>query len=174
VDLAGWESWQRQTPGGAVESEQRVSIQAPVVGFDGDGARRLGRSYWEEVQRTMRGLVRVHRGPPRLELRLLGGAPLLLSFDEPELEAGPTLVCCRYPVAGGALTQRPAGEISFAQIDRDGALELRSTIRDFFPTLAARDGGPHWTGTLYNQVQSRVHVAISRRYFARLIDGAAR
>jgi hypothetical protein len=174
MTLAGWESWQRQTAGGAVESEQRVSIDAPVVAFDEDGARRLGRSYWEEVQRTMLGLVRVHRRPPRLELRLLGGAPLLLCFLEPELEVEAALVRCRYPIAGGALTQRPAGEISFTQVEDGGALELRSTIRNFFPTLAARDGEPHWTGTLYNQVQSRIHVAISRRYFSRLVAGARR
>ena len=42
------------------------------------------------------------------------------------------------------------------------------------PSLAARQGERDWTGALYSQVQSRVHVAISRRYFARLIGEARR
>jgi hypothetical protein len=32
---------------------------------------------------------------------------------------------------------------------------------------------PRWSGTWYEQVQLRVHVAISRRYFARLIAEAS-
>jgi hypothetical protein len=71
------------------------------------------------------------------------------------------------------LAQRPAGEIAFAQVGRS-PLVVRSTIRGFFPSLAARQGERDWTGALYSQVQSRVHVAISRRYFARLIREARR
>ena len=57
---------------------------------------------------------------------------------------------------------------TFAQ-SGDGTAALSSTIRGFFPSLASRDGSPGWTGALYNRVQSRIHVVVSRRYFARLI-----
>jgi hypothetical protein len=98
--MDGWESWQRQTDDGAIESEQRVLLVKPVVEFSAAGAERLGRTYWRDL--------------------------------------------------------------------------VRSTIRGFLPSLAARQGERDWTGALYSQVQNRRHVAISRRYFARLVDEARR
>src|SRR5215208_3485223 len=49
--MNGWETWQRQTVDGAVESEQRVAVREPVVDFSAAGAERLGRAYWREVER---------------------------------------------------------------------------------------------------------------------------
>ena len=40
--MDGWQAWQRQTEDGAVESEQRVSLERPVVEFSSAGAERLG------------------------------------------------------------------------------------------------------------------------------------
>jgi hypothetical protein len=80
-------------------------------------------------------------------------------------------VCCRYPIDGGFLARRPAGEIVFAQVG-GSTPAARSAIRGFFPSLAARQGEPDWAGALYTRLQSRIHVAVSRRYFARLIDEA--
>jgi hypothetical protein len=71
------------------------------------------------------------------------------------------------------LAQRPVGEIVFTQVGGSPPI-VRSTIRGFFPSLAARQGKRDWMGALYSQVQSRAHVAISRRYFARLIEEARR
>jgi hypothetical protein len=173
VQLDGWESWHRQTAHGAVESEQRVRLHAPVVETTADGAQQLGATYWDEVERAMRRLVRRRRRDGGLELRVLGVWPVLLAFGEPELLVDGARVSCSYPIAGGVLAQRAAGRIEFVQ-SADGELDLRSAIRGFLPALAARAGRPHWTGALYNQVQNRIHVAISRRYFARLIRGAAR
>ena len=87
------------------------------------------------------------------------------------MEATSALARCSYSIEGGLLAQRPAGEISFAQVGGSAPV-VRSTIRGFFPRLAARTGEPDWTGALYNQVQSRIHVAVSRRYFARLVSDA--
>lgn len=169
--MEGWESWQRQTGDGAVESEQRVPLRAPVVEFSSDGADRLGRAYWREVEHVTRHLVRPRESNGSLELRLFGQGPVLLRFGRPVLKASKLLAECSYPIEGGLLAQRSAGEIVFAQY---GGSEptIRSTIRGFFPRLAARQGQPDWTGALYSHVQSRIHVAISRRYFARLIRGA--
>lgn len=144
-----------------------------MVAFDEDGARRLGRTYWDVVERTLRGLVGRHRPSARVELRVGSRWPTLLRFGEPEIEVGSALVACRYPIEGGLLARRPQGCISFCQSAGE-RLELSSTIHGFVPSLAARPGEPHWTGALYDQVQSRIHVAISRRYFARLVAEAPR
>jgi len=106
-----------------------------------------------------------------LELRLLGRGPTLLRFGGPTVEVTSALARCTYSIEGGLLARRAAGEITFAQVGGQ-APAVRSTIRGFFPRLAARTGEPNWTGALYNQVQSRIHVAVSRRYFARLIADA--
>jgi len=168
--IEGWDSWQRQTDEGAVESQQRITIDRPVVEFDAEGARRLGETYWREVERVTLGVVRMRARTGRHELRVFGRRPVLLRFGEPQLEVSNELVRCRYPIAGGALARRAEGEIDFVQRAGD-PVELSTTVRDFFPALAAREGRPHWTGALYGQVQSRIHVIVSRRYFARLLDG---
>src|SRR5512133_777279 len=118
VTFTGWQTSQRQTADGAVESEQRVVLEAPAVAFDEAGASALGERYWQEVQRATYGLVRA-RQAGGIELRLLGRGPVLLSFAAPALEAGPESVRCRFPISGGLLTRRAAGEISFTQLDGD-------------------------------------------------------
>jgi hypothetical protein len=166
--MHGWKTWQHQTAEGAVESEQRVALPRPVVEFSTKGAERLGRAYWREVRRLTGSVVRPRERDGVLELRLLGGGPVLLRFGWPTVEASDTRAFCSYPIQGGLLASRAAGEIAFEQT----AGSMRSTIRGFYPRLAAREGEPDWTGALYNRVQSRVHVAISRRYFERLIAEA--
>jgi hypothetical protein len=169
--INGWDSWHRQTRDGAVESEQRVSLDAPVVAFTEDGARALGHAYWAEVERASMRLVRRVPHSSGIALRVLGRGPALLRFGEPEVEVSPSVVACRYRIAGGVLAQRAKGDLRVAQSAGDD-FAISSTIRDFLPALAAREGQPHWTGALYDQIQSRIHVAISRRYFARLIAEA--
>lgn len=169
----GWRSRHAQTVRGAVESRQQVELAAPVVDFTEQGARSLGRAYWAEVERSTLGLVRQAARRPGVQLCVLGRGPALLSFGEAEVTASSSLVRCRYAITGGVLAQRPQGDISFTQA-RGDRLELSSTIRDFLPTLAARQGEPHWTGALYDQLQSRLHVLISRRFFARLASEARR
>ena len=171
--MDGWESWQRQTDDGAIESEQRVVLSRPVVEFSAAGAARLGFTYWREVERATRGLIRPRERNGRVELRVLGYGSPLLQFGPPAFHVTKTLVRCTYPIEGGSLARRSFGEIDFAQVGGSPPL-VRSTIRGFFPSLAAREGERDWTGALYSQVQSRVHVAISRRYFARLVDEARR
>ena len=169
--MDGWETWQGQTGDGAVESEQRAALRAPIVEFTEAGAERLGLAYWREVERVTGRLVRARERDGSVELQLLGRGPALLRFGQPTFEATATLACCRYPIEGGLLAESPAGEIVFAQVGGSATI-VRSAIRGFFPSLAARTGEPDWTGALYNRVQSRIHVLISRRYFARLIAEA--
>jgi hypothetical protein len=65
----GWEARQRQTDDGAVESEQRVALCAPVVEFSAAGAVHLGRAYWHEVEQVTRRLVRARERMGSLEAR---------------------------------------------------------------------------------------------------------
>ena len=172
-EVDGWQTRDRQTKDGAVESEQRAALADLVVEFSAEGAERLGSAYWREVERVTGRLVRARQRQGSLELCLLDRGPALLRFGAPVIEVTGTLVSCRYPIEGGLLAQRPAGEILFEQTGGPPPV-LRSAIRDFFPRLAARQGRPDWTGALYNRVQSRIHVAVSRRYFSRLIAEAGR
>jgi hypothetical protein len=157
--MDGWESWQHRTADGAIESEQRVVLARPVVEFSAAGAERLGRAYWREVRRLTGALVRMRERDGAVELRLLGRGPVLLRFGRPTFEATQTQATCSYPIAGGLLARRAAGEISFEQ--QPGS--LRSTIHGFFPRVA-----------FYDRLQGRAHVAVSRRYFRRLIAEAGR
>ena len=172
--LRGWESTQHQTALGAVESEQRVRLLRPVVDGSVHGAQRLGSAYWREVERFTFGLIRPRQGLHGVELRLLGRRPLLLAFGQPVMTLTEGSLHCGYPITGGLLAHQPGGEIVFAQDQVGDRLWLRSTITGFFPALAARPGEPDWTGALYSQVQRRIHLAISRRYFSRLIGRAGR
>jgi hypothetical protein len=158
AEVEGWEAWERRGDDGAIESEQRVVLRSPVVEFSAAGGEHLGRAYWREVERVTGRLVRAReRGRQgSIDLRLLARGPSLLRFGPPTVEATTTLVCCSYPIEGGLLARRPAGEIVFAQDDEPPV--VRSAIRGFFPSLVSRTG-----------IQSRIHLVVSRRYFARLI-----
>ena len=158
---------------GAVESEQRVWVEKPVVEMTEAGARRLGAVYWREVSRATRGLVR--GGPEEgVELRVVGRGPALLRFGPAEVSVDRDAVLCTFPIVGGALTRNQSGTITFIQRKLDERFLLVSAIAGFHPLLAGRPGAPAWTGELYKRVQARVHVAISRNYFRRLIAEAQR
>lgn len=162
-----WSSTQTRTPAGAFESVQRIAFPAPVVERSAAGAKRLGEVYWHEVERATFGVVRSRVDAGGLELRLLGIRPALLRFGQPEHVVSSSSVSCLYPIRGGLLARAPAGSISFTQTGLD-AVEVSSAINDFFPRLAARRQRRRWNGLLYPQIQARLHVALGRRYFARL------
>ena len=172
---AGRFSSSREAPnvGVAGESEQAFLLPDPVVPMSPSGAHRLGWAYWEEVERTTRGLVSVRPTGGGVELRLLRTGPLLLSFGPPELEVRPTSVSCSYRILGGLLARAEGGVVTFAQ-ERAGPWCLRTSIRGFLPRLGALPGRPRWTGFFYAQVQARLHGFIGRRYVARLVGEARR
>lgn len=173
-ELAGWNSTERSSPTGDVWFEQRVrATKAPVERSEA-GALALGERYWMAVESVTRRLVRVGRRGPELELRLFGRLTLL-RFGAPEIVVDESGILSRYSIAGGLLARGPAGSITFAQTSgADATVDLRATVEDFLPRLAGRPGGPAWTRAIYRQVQQRLHTAISRRYFRRLIEGPPR
>jgi hypothetical protein len=75
-----------------------------------------------------------------------------------------------YPIVNGFLVRRAGGTISFSQ-EAGPPLALASAITGFFPRFAAPPGRPGWTGALYEQVQRRLHQAVSKRYFRALLAG---
>ena len=143
----------------AVESEERTYAPRSIVEASPEGGRRMADAYWREVERTTRGLVRVRRSPEKLVLRALGAT--LLEFGLPTIEAAGDRVACCYPIEGGLLARRPGGWIAFAQEGR----VLTSSISGFHPRLGSLPG-------IYSHVQARIHAAVSKRYFARLIREA--
>jgi hypothetical protein len=171
-ELEGWRSAQARGPDGAIESDERVRAARPVVPFAEAGARRLGDRYWREITRASRGVVRSRRAAAGPELRLLGRGPCLLRFAPAEIAHEPDRVSCRYPIVGGLLAQRPGGSLELSQTG-SAQPELRAAVTGFVPRLGLRPGFPRWSGALYDQVQRRLHVSISRRYFRRLIDEAS-
>jgi hypothetical protein len=133
-----------------------------VVEHDQAGARRLGDLYWRELRRATLGVVRTTRCDDELAIRLLGRGPALLRFGRPEQSIDANTVSCSYPIRGGLLARAPAGSIRFTQ-EGVGAVAVTSAVEGFLPRL----------GVLYAPVQSRLHVALGRRYFHRLRREAA-
>jgi len=168
---SGW-STSEQRADGAVESEQRIPSPGPVVEATERGAAELGAIYWREAERFMRGLVRARvAADGSVELRLRPSGVLLLSFAPPELNAANGIVRCTYLISGGLLTRGAGGTISFSQ-EAGPPPALASAISGFIPRFAAAPGRPSWTGAFYEQVQRRLHLALSKRYFKALVAGA--
>ena len=169
VDAGGtsWSSTLSRSRTGAFESVQRIAFPLPVVERSAEGARRLGELYWSEVERATLRVVRTRTSDRGLEVLLFGARPALLRFGLPEHAGGSSVVSCVYPILGGLLARAATGSISFVQSGSD-AVEVTSSIEGFFPRLAGRRWPSRWNALLYSQVQSRLHVALGRRYFARL------
>jgi hypothetical protein len=167
-----WSSSHAQSLSGAFDSVQRVELPAPVVERSAAGAKRLGALYWRELERATLGLVRA-RPTAAPQLRLLGLGPVLLRFGRPELRVSESSVSCLYPIRGGLLARMPAGSISFTQTGSH-AVTVRSSISGFFPRLAGRPHRSRWNSLLYAQIQHRLHVALGKRYFVRLVREAGR
>ena len=170
--MTGWETTERPLESGGFESRQRVLVPQPVVEASEAGARVLGVSYWQAVDRLTRGGVRASWNERGGKLRLLGGATLL-TFGPPELSFERGLVSCRHEIRGGLLALRAGGAVTLAQRGDGDEEELSVTVEEYLPRLAARVGAPSWTGALYLKGQSPFHAAVSRRYFELLVRSRA-
>jgi hypothetical protein len=169
--LSCWSTSSERRNDGAIDSEQRLAAPQPVVKATEQGAAELGTLYWREVERFMRRLVAANvNADGSVQLRLRPGGLVLLAFGAPELTVEGEGVRCTYPIVNGFLVRRAGGTISFSQ-EVGPPLALASAITGFFPRFAARPGRPGWTGALYEQVQRRLHLAVSKRYFRALLAG---
>jgi hypothetical protein len=166
--VTGWETSERVVESGAFESRQRVLVADPAVEASAAGARTLGVTYWQAVDRFTRGLVRASWRGEGGKLKLLGGAALL-TFGPAELSFDGGLVSCRHAIRGGLLALRAGGSVTLAQRPEGHQQELSVTVEGYLPRLAARVGAPPWTGMLYAKGQSPFHAAVSRRYFELLL-----
>jgi len=166
--VTGWETLERVLESGGFESRQRVLVGEPVVEASEAGARTLGVTYWQAVDRFTRGGVRASWTGDGGRLKLFGG-PTLLTFGPAELSFDGGLVRCRYAIEGGLLALRASGCVTLAQGPEGDQQELSVTVEGYLPRLAARAGAPPWTGMLYAKGQSPLHVAVSRRYFELLL-----
>ena len=155
---------------GGFESRQRMLVADPVVEASEAGARTLGVTYWQAVDRLTRGGVRASWTGDGGKLKLFGGATLL-TFGRPELSFDGGLVSCRHAIQGGLLALRAGGSVTLAQRPEGDQQELSVTVEGYLPRLAARAGALPWSGMLYAKVQSPLHVGVSLRYFDLLLRG---
>ncbi len=153
---------------GAFDSRQQVLAAEPAVEASEAGARTLGITYWQAVDRVTRGGIRASWTGEGGKLKLLGG-PTLLTFGPPQLSFDGGLVSCRYAIRGGLLALRAAGSVTLAQRSEGDQQELSVTVGGYLPRLATRAGAPAWTGMLYAKGQVPFHAAVSRRYFELLL-----
>jgi hypothetical protein len=165
--VTSWETSERVLESGDFESRQRVLVAEPAVEASEAGARTLGVTYWQAVDRFTRGGVRANWTGDGGKLKLLGGATLL-TFGPAHLSFHGDIVTCRYTIEGGLLALRAGGSVTLAQRPEGDRQELSVTVEGYLPRLAARTGTPAWTGLLYAKGQSPFHAAVSRRYFALL------
>jgi len=170
--VSSWETSERVLESGGFESRQRVLVPEQVVEASEAGARTLGVTYWQAVDRFTRGGVRASWAGGGGRLKLLGGATLL-TFGPPELSFEGGVVSCRHSIQGGLLALRAGGSVTLAQRPEGEQQELSVTVEESLPRLAARAGAPSWTGMLYAKGQSPFHVAVSRRYFELLLRSRA-
>ena len=166
--MTGWETSELVLESGGFESRQRVLVAEPVVEASEAGARSLGVTYWQAVDRFTRGGVRASWTGDGGKLKLLGGATLL-TFGPAELSFDGELVSCRYAIEGGLLTLQAGGSVTLTQGPAGHQQELSVAVDEYLPRLAARAGASPWTGMLYAKGQSPFHVAVSRRYFELLL-----
>jgi hypothetical protein len=166
--VKGWESSEKVLESGGFESRQRVLVPEPAVEASEAGARTLGVTYWQAVDRFTRGGVRASWSGGGGKLKLLGGATLL-TFGPPELSFDTGVVSCKHEIRGGLLALRAGGSVTLAQRPEGDQQELSVTVAEYLPRLAARAGAPEWTGLLYMKGQSPFHAAVSRRYFDLLV-----
>jgi hypothetical protein len=161
VPLDGFRSTERRGPDRSLVTEQTLTTGRPIVPFSEVGARALGGRYWAEVTRATRRLLRYRETGEGLEVRILGVGPALLRFGGVEVAVGTERVSCTYRIRGGLLALGEGGTISVSQVGRTPT-ELRVVVDGFL----ARGG-------LVYALQRRLHVAISRRFFRRLISEEA-
>jgi hypothetical protein len=153
--LEDWSSVQKRGDGGAIESDERISVSRAVVPATEAGARLLGARYWLIVRRASFGLVRLRATSGGSVLHLAGVPLLRFAPAELALEAG--AVRCSFPIQGGLLARHGGGALVLSQ---SNGTELRAALKGFVPRLGARP---------YDRIQRRIHVAVSRRFFRSLI-----
>ena len=154
-------SIERRSPDRSLVTEQTLETGHPIVPFSDAGARALGGGYWVEVTRATRRLLRYRDTGEGLELRILGVPPALLRLGSVDVAVDTERVSCTYRIRGGLLALGEGGTISVSQVGRSPT-ELRVVVDGFL----ARGG-------LVYALQRRLHVAISRRFFRRLVSEEA-
>jgi hypothetical protein len=159
--LEGFRSSDSRAADGSIAIEQRVFARAPVVPLSHGGGRYLGCAYWAAIARGSRGLVRVRVGERGVVIRLAGIRSPLLRLGAAQVTVGNDRPTCRYPIVGGLLARRPGGALVVAQTGR-GPAKLYVTVTGFFARLGS--------GPVYRHLQQRIHLAVSRRFFTRLLE----
>jgi hypothetical protein len=158
--LDGFRTSDSRAADGSIATEQRIMSPSPVVPLSHGGGKYLGCAYWAAIARVSRGLIRARVGERGVVVRVAGIRSPLLRFGTAQLTIGDDRLICRYPIVGGLLARRPGGALVVAQTGR-GPTELYVAVTGFFARLGS--------GPVYRHLQQRIHLAVSRRFFTRLL-----
>ena len=109
VELTGWASTQRIGIDGTVDSEQRVTLDRPVVDCSDRGARELAFRYWAELRRSGRRLMSVREHAGGIDLRLLGFGPVTVALGPVETAYSSASTRTEAPSAAGCSSGGAAG-----------------------------------------------------------------
>jgi hypothetical protein len=159
--LEGVRSSESRAADGSIETTQCVLAGPSVVPLSEAGGKYLGRAYWSAIAGVSRGLVRVRVREEGVAIRLAGVPSPLLRLGPAEVAVEEDRVTCRFPILGGLLARRPGGALVVAQTGREPA-ELYVAVTGFFARLGS--------GAVHRHLQQRIHVAVSRRFFVRMLD----
>ena len=159
--LEGFRSSDSRAANGSIETKQCVLAGPPVVPFSDDGGKYLGGAYWSAIAGVSRGLVRVRFGEEGVAIRLAGVPSPLLRLGPAEVAVEEDRVTCGFSILGGLLARRPGGALVVVQTGREPA-ELCVAVTGFFARLGS--------GAVYRHLQQRIHVAVSRRFFVRILE----
>ena len=154
----------RYAPADGRETVERVELRRQLVPATREGAADLGRWYWEELERSMHGLVRARADETGIRI-MLARSFTLLRFAEPEIRVDGPDIECRYPILGGFLASRPDGSLTIAQ-HGGAAPQLEVTVSGYHPRLAG-SGSRFHRGLLYTALQAPLHRSVSRRFLTR-------
>jgi hypothetical protein len=134
-------------------------LERPVVPASEAGALHLGELYLRELRRATGTLVRPNLCDGRVSLTFVGLFDLI-SFGRAVPATAVANVECRFPIVGGALVACSGGSLTVAQ--RGGEQpELGLVVERYAPRLATS----RWVRrVLYDNVQARLHLAISNRF----------
>jgi hypothetical protein len=162
--LEGFHTTHTRGADGSIETEQRILMPAAIVPLSEIGGRELARAYWLAIARVSRGLVKARVRNGGVAIRFAALPSPLLRFGPAQVAVDDERVACRYPIVGGLLARRAGGALVIVQSGCEPA-ELYVAVTGFVARLGS--------GRVYRHVQQRIHVAVSRRFFTRLLEERA-
>ena len=119
---------------------QRTFVMEPVVEASAAGARTLGVTYWQAVDRFTVAVLRASWPGGGGKLKPVGGAKRSPTFELMELSFDGGLVSCKHAIQGGLLRAVVGRMSPLAQRAEGDQQELSVTVEGYLPAARGPDG----------------------------------